>query len=462
MSHSKPRYRFSRFTVSPSRRLLLRDGKELALIPRYFELLLLLLERRGEAVSRREILDAAWSDVVVTDNALNQAVRILRRTLGDDSRNPVFIRTISRHGYRFVWPEVVEEPDDVPLPAPSATAADVLNRTADDGPDDDFESLLGELIHEATEGDETDDRSREAAERLHLLGTIEALRRLDRRPGHPRARALLRDSRWDVPGAAPVPILGQPAPIRTTVELTRLRLRRALRLAGRRWMAAAGGGAAAGLAAGILGALLLRFGPGSTATYALFVALPLVGCIAGGLGAAGVGAGLAVAETVIRSFRGLALVVMGGAGGLLVGAVTNLVARLAFEGLFGRDPSVLAGGYEGWGIGAAAGLGYALSTPTREGGMATPRGAARSRVLLVTGVACAMAAAVLGATGSHLGAMSLDFVARGFPASQVTLDPLARILGEPAPGPLTRTLISAWEGLFFGCGLAFGMTRRPR
>ena len=434
--------------------MLLRDGKELALIPRYFELLMLLLERRGEAVSRREILDAAWSDVVVTDNALNQAVRILRRTLGDDSRSPVFIRTVSRHGYRFVWSEVVEEPDDTPLPAPS--------KTVDEKTDDDFDSLLGELMHEATDSDEADDRRREAAERLHLLGTIEALRQLDRRPGHPRARALLRDSRWDVPGAAPVPILGQPAPVRTTVELTRLRLRRALRLAGSRWMAAAGGGAAAGMAAGLLGALLLRFGPGSTATYALFVALPLVGGIAGGLGAAGVGAGLAVAETVIRSFRGLALVVMGGAGGLVVGAVTNLVARLAFEGLFGRDPSVLAGGYEGWVLGAAAGLGYALSTPTREGGMATPRGAARIRVLLITGAACALAAALLGASGSHLGAMSLDFVARGFPASQVTLDPLARILGEPIPGPVTRTLISAWEGLFFGCGLALGMTRRPR
>ena len=434
--------------------MLLRDGKELALIPRYFELLMLLLERRGEAVSRREILDAAWSDVVVTDNALNQAVRILRRTLGDDSRSPVFIRTVSRHGYRFVWSEVVEESDDTPLPAPSTTV--------DEKTDDDFEFLFGELMHDATESDEADDRRREAAERLHLLGTIEALRQLDRRPGHPRARALLRDSRWDVPGAAPVPILGQPAPVRTTVELTRLRLRRALRLAGSRWMAAAGGGAAAGMAAGLLGALLLRFGPGSTATYALFVALPLVGGIAGGLGAAGVGAGLAVAETVIRSFRGLALVVMGGAGGLVVGAVTNLVARLAFEGLFGRDPSVLAGGYEGWVLGAAAGLGYALSTPTREGGMATPRGAARIRVLLITGAACALAAALLGASGSHLGAMSLDFVARGFPASQVTLDPLARILGEPIPGPITRTLISAWEGLFFGCGLALGMTRRPR
>jgi hypothetical protein len=57
--------------------------------------------------------------------------------------------------------------------------------------------------------------------------------------------------------------------------------------------------------------------------------------------------------------------------------------------------------------------------------------------------------------------MSLDFMARVFPASQVTLDPLARLLGEPTPGPVTRTLISAWEGLCFGSGLALGMTRRP-
>ena len=456
MNHTKPRYRFSRFIVSPSQRQLLRDGEEHPLIPRYFDLLLLLIERRGEAVSRREILDAAWSDVVVTDNALNQAVRILRRTLDDDSRNPVFIRTVSRHGYQFVWSEVVEEPDDLPLPVASAGAV------TGERSHDDLESLLGELTREQPDQEDDSDRRREAAERLHLLGTREALRQLDRRPGHPRARALLRDTRWDVPGAASVPILGQPAPVRTTVELARLRLRRALRLAGRRWLAAAAGGAAAGMAAGLLGALVLRYGPGSTATHALFVALPLVGAVAGGLGAAGVGAGLAVAETVIRSSRGLALVLMGGVGGLAVGVATNLVARMAFQGLFGRDPSVLAGGYEGLVIGAAAGLGYALSTPTRDGGMATPRGAARIRVSLITGTACAVAAAFLGAAGSHLGAMSLDFVARGLPASQVTMDPLARILGEASPGPVTRTLISAWEGLFFGCGLALGMTRRPR
>src|SRR5881396_1518553 len=54
----KPRYRFGPFTVAPSRRLLLHEGAEVPLIPRYFDLLVLLLERRGEAVHRRQIRDA--------------------------------------------------------------------------------------------------------------------------------------------------------------------------------------------------------------------------------------------------------------------------------------------------------------------------------------------------------------------------------------------------------------------
>ncbi len=106
------RYRFSEFTLSPQRRLLLRDGREVPLIPRYFDLLLLLIERRREAVHRREIFDRAWPDVIVSDSALSQAVRTIRRTLGDDSREPRFIRTVSRHGYQFVHPEVIEEEDD--------------------------------------------------------------------------------------------------------------------------------------------------------------------------------------------------------------------------------------------------------------------------------------------------------------------------------------------------------------
>lgn len=81
------------------------------LIPRYFDLLVLLVERRHEAVHRREIFDSVWTDTSVSDSALSQAVRTIRRTLGDDSTEPRFIRTVSRHGYRFVFDEVIEEED---------------------------------------------------------------------------------------------------------------------------------------------------------------------------------------------------------------------------------------------------------------------------------------------------------------------------------------------------------------
>jgi hypothetical protein len=58
--------------------------------------------------------------------------------------------------------------------------------------------------------------------------------------------------------------------------------------------------------------------------------------------------------------------------------------------------------------------------------------------------------------------MSLDLLAHSFPGSQVGLAPLARLLGEAEPGLATRLVVSAGEGLLFGCGLAWGLTRRPR
>lgn len=111
------RYRFDNFTLSPQRRLLLREGREVPLIPRYFDLLVLLVERRHEAVHRREIFDSVWTDTIVSDSALSQAVRTIRRTLGDDSNEPRFIRTVSRHGYRFVFDDVIEEQDADVSPA---------------------------------------------------------------------------------------------------------------------------------------------------------------------------------------------------------------------------------------------------------------------------------------------------------------------------------------------------------
>ncbi len=106
------RYRFGDFTLSTRQRLLIRDGRQLPLIPRYLDLLIFLVERRRDAVHRREIFDRVWSDVIVSDSALSQAIRTLRRTLGDDPREPRFIRTVSRHGYQFTCPDVIEEPDE--------------------------------------------------------------------------------------------------------------------------------------------------------------------------------------------------------------------------------------------------------------------------------------------------------------------------------------------------------------
>lgn len=107
-----PRYHFDEFVLSPRRRLLLRGGSEQPLIPRYFDLLVFLVERRHEAVHRRDIFERVWSGVTVSDSALSQAIRSIRLVLGDESRDPRFIRTVSRHGYRFVFTDVREEEED--------------------------------------------------------------------------------------------------------------------------------------------------------------------------------------------------------------------------------------------------------------------------------------------------------------------------------------------------------------
>ncbi|MBI3447950.1 MAG: transcriptional regulator [Acidobacteria bacterium] len=451
------RFRFGAFTLSPSQRTLSRDGAEIPLIPRYFDLLVLLVARRGAAVSRDAILDAAWSDVVVSDGALSQAIRTLRRALGDDPREPAFIRTLPRHGYRFVHPDVVEEAETGPAPRVPARAAPAAET-------DPFAPELQRLLAPtASTRAEREQEQRAAAEALHSLGTAEALRRLDAMRGGPGGRALLRDARWDVVGAGAVPILGSPAAGRTILALVGMRLGRAARLASARWGAAAGGGAASGLVAGLGGAAAMRFSPDSTASQALPVTLALVGAIVGGLGAAGVGAGLAVAEAVARSFRGAALAAFGALGGGAVGFGAHLIGRATLEGLFGHDLAATGGGFEGLVIGGAAGLGYAISTPRPGGGgMATPRGAGRLRAAAITGACCALGGVALTLAGGHLSGTSLDFMARSFDGSQVGIAPLAHLLGERDVGPWTRTVLAVYEGFLFGAGLVLGLTRRPR
>ena len=455
-----PRYRFGDFIVSPRRRALARRDAELALIPRYFDLLVYLIEHRHEAVHRRDIFDHVWNDVVVSDSALSQAIRTIRRTLGDDSREPRFIRTISRHGYRFVFDGVVEEPDDAvddgargfSRAEPEAQVAVVELTAATDA----FEPLLERITQSTTD----DESRREAAEMLHALGTAEALQRLGMRPRHAFARALLRDTRWDSPTAGAVAILGAPSPLAVSRELIALRLRRAGRLVASRWANGSIGGGVAGLLGGLVGGLLLVAAPGSSVPLAVLPVLAVIGSGCGGIGGAAIGAGMSIAEAAARSQRTLALIAGASAAGGIAGAAIQWLGRETLLALVGVHVET-GGGVEGLVIGATVGLGYALATSGVEGGLAAPRGRGRLRVAAFTAVACGLGALALSASGRPLVGGTIHAIAQASQGSQAALTPLGRIIGEPDFGPITRALIGMGEGLFFGAGLAFGLTRRP-
>ena len=181
-----PRYRFSEFILSPRRRMLLRNGREQPLIPRYFDLLVFLIERRGDAVHRRDIFDRVWGDVVVSDSALSQAIRTIRRVLGDDSREPRFVRTVSRHGYQLRLRRRHRGGRRGRVAEWSRRAARARRAPSDAAPIR-FEPLLERLTRVATTRGEEEDQ-REAAELLHALGYVRGLA-APRHPSAPRVRA---------------------------------------------------------------------------------------------------------------------------------------------------------------------------------------------------------------------------------------------------------------------------------
>jgi hypothetical protein len=386
---------------------------------------------------------------------LSQAIRTLRRALGDDSRDPAFIRTVSRHGYRFVFSTVIEEEDDAGWPA-VATAP-----PADSGLDragDPFEPLLQRLTSRASSANELEDQG-EAAERLHALGTAEALRRLGARAGHAYARAVLRDTRWEVPGSGAVPLLGQPGGIAAAAALVGLRWRRAARLAAARAISASIGGGAAGVVAGTLGGFILAAAPGSQAPVAVAAVLAVIGAGCGAVGGGGVGAGLSIGEAVARSQR-LAAVLTGAAiGGGLVGSAAQWLGRWSLATLVGVHVPI-GGALEGIVLGGAAGFGYAQATRHADGGLAAPRGRRRLRAAAQTAVACAVGALALTASGAPLVGGTIHAIAQASAGSQATLTPLGRLIGEPDFGAVTRAIIGAGEGGMFGFGLALGLTRR--
>lgn len=97
-------FRFERFTLDPQNRQLRLDGAAVELNARYLDALTLLVREQGKLVSKERFLEEVWRGVPVTDEALTQCIKTLRRQLGDDASSPRFIETVPKHGYRFVAP----------------------------------------------------------------------------------------------------------------------------------------------------------------------------------------------------------------------------------------------------------------------------------------------------------------------------------------------------------------------
>lgn len=95
-------FRFEDFHLDPANRRLERAGEPVELNARYLDALILLAGEPGQLISKDRFMAEIWRGIPVTDEALTQCIRTLRRQLGDDATSPRFIETVPKHGYRFV------------------------------------------------------------------------------------------------------------------------------------------------------------------------------------------------------------------------------------------------------------------------------------------------------------------------------------------------------------------------
>ena len=124
-------YSFGLYVLDPGDGTLTRDSVRVRVQEQPFRLLLLLVERAGQIVSREEIRNRLWpqNTFVEFDKSLGVAVLKVREALGDDASNPRFIETIPRRGYRFIAPVKVENAHvaDSTTPTPAAPTVSASN-----------------------------------------------------------------------------------------------------------------------------------------------------------------------------------------------------------------------------------------------------------------------------------------------------------------------------------------------
>lgn len=111
---ARDRIRFGAFLFDGGTRQLLRDGRPLPISPKAFDLLGALLANRPRVVSNEGLLALLWPGTFVVRTSVARLVNEVRQALGDDPRQPRFVRTVHRIGYAFAGDAVTEGEADAP------------------------------------------------------------------------------------------------------------------------------------------------------------------------------------------------------------------------------------------------------------------------------------------------------------------------------------------------------------
>jgi cholera toxin transcriptional activator len=119
------RYRFGAFEADAATGELRKQGIRIRVNVQPFQVLLMLLERPGQVLTREEISTELWPDGTFVDyeHGVNSAVNRIREALGDSAKNPRFIETLARRGYRFVAPVERIANGGAPSPTPASSPA---------------------------------------------------------------------------------------------------------------------------------------------------------------------------------------------------------------------------------------------------------------------------------------------------------------------------------------------------
>lgn len=109
MKFPKIHYHFNQYIFDPEEYLLLKDKKPVKLRPKTCRVLQKLVENSGHVVTKEELLDSVWGNVIVTESNLTQCIKELRAILEDNAQRPVYIQTITGIGYKFIAEVQIEQ-----------------------------------------------------------------------------------------------------------------------------------------------------------------------------------------------------------------------------------------------------------------------------------------------------------------------------------------------------------------